>query len=92
MFFISLGVAKVGKKKLSWLGDARNRPVPSKLFSQFFLQFLNPLFRRFVLNLILEFRLFLKQLLLGILVSNLPLSTQPSSPCRRSQNEKNPKT
>jgi hypothetical protein len=50
MFFISLGVAKVGKKKLSWLGDPRNRPVPSKLFSQFFVQFHNPLFREFVLN------------------------------------------
>jgi hypothetical protein len=50
MFFISLRIAKVGKKKLSWLGDPRNRPVPSKLFSQFFVQFHNPLFREFVLN------------------------------------------
>jgi hypothetical protein len=50
MFFISLGVAKVGKKKLSWLGDPRNRPVPSKLFSQFFVQIINPLFRGFVLT------------------------------------------
>jgi hypothetical protein len=50
MFFISLRVAKVGKKKLSWLGDARNRTVPSKLFSQFFLEILNPLLRGFVLN------------------------------------------
>jgi hypothetical protein len=50
MFFISLGVAKVGKKKLSWLVDPRNRGLPSKLFSQFFMHFLNPLFRAFVLN------------------------------------------
>jgi hypothetical protein len=50
MFFISLGVAKVGKKKLSWLGDPRNRLVPSKLFSQFFGQIHNPMFREFVLN------------------------------------------
>jgi hypothetical protein len=50
MFFISLGVAKVGKKKLSWLGDVRNRPVPSKLFSQFFGQIYNPLFKGFFLT------------------------------------------
>jgi hypothetical protein len=49
MFFISFGVAKVGKKKLSWLGEPRNRGLPCKLFSQFAVQIHNPLFRGFVL-------------------------------------------